>query len=216
MLPCPWSTSQHLPGNENICYPLLPGVNQLLLTGKEWPGGDGKGRLSSEGLAAFPGFATSSLEYPWPAHFTSVCLSLSGAAGSCPSVLCSHCPVSAGCPAHLILPIQAGDICRAQGKLTPLDLGIFSQQPQAGSSLPREFRRQEMVFCMDAGANILSVQTLGFWMLWVWDVGLKSWNWVNMAHWLPCLFEFKGLLIPCSAGFAFGSCLVSRTGVAGG
>lgn len=95
---------------------LLPGVNQLLLTGKEWPGGDGKGRLSSEGLAAFPGFAMSSLEYPWPAHFTSVCLSSSGAAGSCPSPLCSHCPVSAGCLAHLILPHPSRRHLQSAGK----------------------------------------------------------------------------------------------------
>lgn len=36
----------------------------------------------------------------------------------------------------------------------------------------------------------------------------------NMSHWLPCLLEFKGLLISYSAGFAFGSPLVSRRGVA--
>lgn len=138
---------------------LLPGVNQLLLTGKEWPGGDGKGRLSSEGLAAFPGFATSSLEYPWPAHFTSVCLSLSGAAGAVP--LCS---VSAGCLAHLILP----DPSRSTGKG---DSPLFDLFSEAGSSLPREFRRQGMLLHGSMYKYSVSANTgPSFSLLWVWDV----------------------------------------------
>lgn len=95
-LPCPRSTLQargarwqraDLPPHTR----LPPGVNQLLLQGKAWPGGDGKGRLSSEGLAASLGFATSSLEYPWLAPFASVCLALSKAAAGCPRLLPCIC-----------------------------------------------------------------------------------------------------------------------------
>lgn len=82
------------------------GVNQLLLQGKAWPAGDGKGKLCSEGLAALLGFATRSLEYPWPAPFTSTCLS---------SLLCSHCHASAG-TLHNLSAVRC--FAQAQGKMT--------------------------------------------------------------------------------------------------
>lgn len=163
MLPCPWSTLQHLAGNGNICCltPTPTRRESAFTYRKQWPGGDGKGRLSSEGLAAFPGFATSSLEYPWPALFTSECLSLSGAAGSCPSLLCS---VSAGCLALLILP----DPRRHLGKVTPFFFGHFFI---AGSSSPREFGRQGVLLNGSMYKYSVSADSgLSFWLLWVWDV----------------------------------------------
>lgn len=43
---------EHLTGKGNICC--LPGMNQLLLTGKERPGGDGKAQKGWQRFLALP------------------------------------------------------------------------------------------------------------------------------------------------------------------
>lgn len=69
--------------------------------------------------------------------------------------------------------------------------GQFSRQPGANSTLPWDFRRQEIV--LRRSMSILSVQTLdpvsscSEWAM----CGLRSWKWVNMVHWFPCLVYVK-------------------------
>lgn len=156
-------------------------MNQLLLKGKEWPGGDGKGRLSSEGLASFLGFATSSLEYPWLARFTSVCLSLSKAAGSSPSPSPLILPCVRGVPCTTDLAdvtlYRQESICKAQGKMTPLYFVIFHSSQELTAPYAESLEDKEL-FCIDQYTNLLSVQTLGpvSYCSGCVTSGLKSWK----------------------------------------
>lgn len=85
-------------------------------------------------------------------------------------------------------------VCRAQRKVTPGvcgGFGSFFKEPGASSTLPRGFRRQEIV--LRRLMYILSVQTLdpvsscSEWAM----CGLRSWKCVNMVHWLPCQVYVK-------------------------